>query len=73
MQSILNDLSSQFQKKGFLPIEIPGLIKDVLALFDKGECCSVAEANRELEDLGWGLEIIDPVIYEIIVPGAQVH
>ncbi len=68
MESRLNNLSLRFQTKGFLPIEIPGLMRDVFTILDKGRYCTIAEVNRELEDLGWGLEIIDNVTYELIVP-----
>jgi hypothetical protein len=29
MENILDDLSLRFQTKGFMPIEIPGLIQDL--------------------------------------------
>jgi hypothetical protein len=66
MENRLNDLSLRFQSKGFIPIEIPGLIEDVCNILDKGRYCSITEVNQELEDLGWGIEIIDNVTYELI-------
>ena len=66
MENRLNDLSLRFQSKGFIRIEIPGLIKDVCNILDKGRYCTITEVNQELEDLGWGIEIIDNVTYELI-------
>ena len=66
MKKRLDDLFHMFQKKGFMPIEIPGLIKDVYIILDKGRYCTITEVNQELEDLGWGIEIMDNVTYELI-------
>ena len=37
MENRLDDLFLRFQTKGFMPIEIPGLIKDVLNISGNGE------------------------------------
>lgn len=65
MQKRLENLFLMFQKKGFRPIEIPGLIEDVFNILNKGEYCTIAALNQELEDLGWGIEIMDNTTYEI--------
>gem|GEM_PF-489998 len=62
----LDDLFLRFQTKGFMPIEIPGLIKDVFNMFGNGGYCTITAVNKEMEDLGWGLEIIDDVTYKLI-------
>jgi len=62
----LTDLFLRFQTKGFMAIEIPGLIKDVFNIFGNGGYCSITAVNQEMEDLGWGIEIIDNVTYESI-------
>ena len=66
MERKFNNLSLRFQTKGFAPIEIPGLIKDIFDVLDKGRDFNVTVVNQELEDLGWGIEILDNVTYEII-------
>ena len=66
MESRLADLFLNFQTKGFMPIEIPGLIQDVFNIIGKGRYCTITDANQELEDLGWGIEIMDNVTYELI-------
>ena len=65
MGNRFDDLFLRFQTKGFMPIEIPGLIQDVFNIIGKGKYCTIADANQELEDLGWGLEIMDNVTYDL--------
>ena len=65
MGNRLGDLFLSFQKKGFMPIEIPGLMQDVFNIIGKGRYCTITDANQELEDLGWGIEIMDNVTYEL--------
>jgi len=66
METRLDDLFLRFQTKGFMLIEIPGLIQDVFNIIGKGRYCNITDANQELEDLGWGIEIMDNVTYELI-------
>jgi len=66
MENRLDDLFQEFQTKGFIPIEIPRLIQDVFNIIGKGRYCSLIDANRELEDLGWGIEILDNVTYDLM-------
>ena len=66
MENRLDDLFLRFQTKGFMPIEIPGLIKDVFNILDNGVYCTITAVNQEMEDLGWGIEIIDNVTYELV-------
>jgi hypothetical protein len=66
MHNRLDDLSLRFQTKGFIPIEIPGLMKDVFNIFNNTVYITISDINQELEDLGWGIEIIDDATYELI-------
>ena len=66
MENRLDDLFLNFKKKGFMPIEIPGLIQDVFNIMGKGRYCAITDANQELENLGWGIEIMDNITYELI-------
>jgi len=66
MQNRLNDLFVRFKTKGFLPIELPDLVKDTLNLVGSEECLSINDVNYELEELGWGIGIVDNVTYELI-------
>ena len=66
MENRLSDIFLSFQTKGFMPIEIPGLIQDVYNIMGKGRYSNITDVNQELEDLGWGLEIMDNVTYDLI-------
>jgi hypothetical protein len=66
MENRLSDIFMSFQTKGFMPIEIPGLIQDVYNIIGKGRYSNITDVNQELEDLGWGLEIMDNVTYDLI-------
>lgn len=62
----LNDLFVRFQRKGFMPIEIPELVKDVFDIMDNREILQIAAIDQELEELGWGINIMDHTTYELI-------
>jgi hypothetical protein len=62
----LNDLLESFKKKGFMPVELPGLVKDVLNIVSTGGNSAITTIDQELEDLGWGIGIMDNVTYELI-------
>jgi hypothetical protein len=66
MENLLTDLSQRFQTKGFIPIEIQGLLKDVSNIVDGSKSCTLTEINQELEELGWGIGIMDTVTYELL-------
>ena len=67
----LNKLFLKFQKKGFMPIEIPELVKDVLDIMGNRKQCTITTVDRELEDLGWGLCIMDVETYELVASLAK--
>jgi hypothetical protein len=66
MKNILDDLFLRFQAKGFIPIEIPRLIQDTTNILNNHIHFTLTDMNRELEDLGWGIEVMDNVTYELI-------
>ena len=68
-----NDLFLRFQTKGFMPIEIPELVKDVLDIMDHREPCTMATIDQELEELGWGISIMDNSTYELITSLVEGH
>lgn len=67
MENLLTDLSQRFQTKGFIPIEIRSLLKDVSNIFNNGSYRNLNKINQELEELGWGIEIMDADTYTFIV------
>ena len=66
MEIRLNDLFQRFKTKGFMPIEIPGLVKDVFNIIGNGKNCAITTIDQELEDFGWGVGIMDNITYELI-------
>ena len=65
METRLNDLFLRLSNKGFLPIEIPDLIKDFYYLIENGRYLTMSSIDQELEDLGWGIGVMDNVTYEL--------
>ena len=66
MENKLDNLFQKFSKKGFLPIEVPGLVKDAVRLFENDLNCSIATVDQELEELGWGIGVMDDEAYKLI-------
>ena len=66
MKNRLDDLFLRFQTKGFMAIEIPGLMEDVFNIFNSPLHSNITYINQELEDLGWGIEIMDDTTYKLI-------
>jgi hypothetical protein len=66
MEIRLNDLFHRFKTKGFMPIEIPGLVKDVLNIVGTSGYSAITTIDQELDDLGWGIGIMDNVTHELI-------
>ena len=66
MANRLDNLFLSFKAKGFIPIEIPGLIQDVFNIIGKGRYSNITYANQELEELGWGIGIMDNDSYKLM-------
>ena len=66
MEIRLNDLFQGFKTKGFMPIEIPGLVKDAFNIISNSEYSAITTIDQELEDLGWGIGVMDNVTHKLI-------
>jgi len=66
MEIRLNDLFQMFKEKGFMAIEIPGLVKDVFNIIGTSGYFAITTIDQELEDLGWGIGIMDNVTHELV-------
>ena len=66
MKNILDDLFLRFQTKGFIPIEIPRLIQDASSILNNHRYFTITDINKELEELGWGIEIMDNITFELL-------
>ncbi|MFC1489332.1 hypothetical protein ACFL6B_05755, partial [Thermodesulfobacteriota bacterium] len=45
---------------------IPDLVRDALNLIGSEKCFSINDVNHELEELGWGIGIMDRETYGLI-------
>ena len=57
-------LLKRFRNKGFMPIELPGLMKDIINTIRQKENYTLNTVNLELESLGWGIQIMDQALFE---------
>ena len=67
MDLTLNDLLERFKTKGFMAIEPPGLVKDVLNIVSTGEHSAITAIDQEFKDLGWGIGIMDKITHRLII------
>ena len=63
MERTSQHLSLWFEHKGFLREEIPDFITDVIQLMNRAGGTSLPLLNEELEELGWGIRILDEIAY----------
>jgi hypothetical protein len=63
MDKISHNLSIWFKNRGLLQEELPDFIKDVIQLIDEEENRSLNIINQKLEELGWGIQILDETAY----------
>ncbi len=66
MEIRLNDLFQRLKTKGFRPVEIPGLVKDIFNIIGNSGYSAITTIDQGLEDLGWGVGIMDNVTHELI-------
>jgi P2-related tail formation protein len=59
MKDTSSVLSATFRVQGFQSFEIRELVKDVFSIVRHEERGSLGAMNRELEDLGWGIDVMD--------------
>ena len=52
--------------KAFTSVEISRFIKDVVNIIDEDSDITLPDTIQKLETLGWGKELIDPTILELI-------
>lgn len=67
MRKPQKELALLLENKGFIPIEVDGLITDIRHYLRNVKFCSRTKVNQELEELGWGIGTIDLVTYKVIL------
>jgi hypothetical protein len=66
MLELSKSLIDKLLKRGFSPEEIPELLNDLTHLIEQSGRYTVNYINQELENLGWGIDIIDESLLEEI-------
>ncbi len=64
---VLPVLWRRFYNKGLMPIEIKRLSKDILNIIGNGGFYNAGILNKKLECLGWGKNMVDNYIFELIL------
>ncbi len=67
MREPQKELALLLANKGFMPIEVDGLIMDIRRYLRNAGLCSRTKVNRELEELGWGIGAVDLMTYKVIL------
>ena len=73
MDALISTLRQEFDRKGLYSELLPGLLKDIEVFFGNHNHHSLHRLNLELEDLGWGIGVIDQQIYERILKIYNAH
>jgi hypothetical protein len=64
MLELSKPITDKLLKKGFSLEEIPKLVNDLTNLIRESRICTTYDINLELENLGWGIQIIDESLYD---------
>jgi hypothetical protein len=64
---VLPVLCRRFYSKGLMPIEIKRLTRDILNIIGRGGFYNADIMNQKLERLGWGKNIVDNYIFEMLL------
>jgi hypothetical protein len=60
-------LADSLIKKGFGSKEVPDLINDLKLLLQQPENRTKVYVNQELESLGWGVQLVDDSLFQMIL------
>ncbi len=67
MTPLLPLLIRRLTEKGVSPDHIPGLMRNVLRIIGDGGMFTTRLINAQLEQLGWGPEVLDETCFQLIV------
>ncbi|RPI79542.1 MAG: hypothetical protein EHM45_02470 [Desulfobacteraceae bacterium] len=67
MEKMIEILFYKLGLKGLQPLQIPGFVRNVLRIIVDGRSLTTDDVNQKLKHLGWGEEVIDGSILELIV------
>jgi hypothetical protein len=66
MLELSKPITDKLLKKGFTPLEIPELLNDLNYLIRESKNYTANSINRELENLGWGIQLLDETLFNEI-------
>jgi hypothetical protein len=67
MLELPKPIADKLYKRGFTPEEIPELLDDLSYLVKESKTYTSNYINQELENLGWGIQIIDESLFKEIL------
>ncbi len=67
MSRLLHLLIYRLTERGVFPDHIPGLMRNVLRILGQGGTITTKLVNEQLEQLGWGPEVLDETSFQLIV------
>jgi len=66
-ERVLPVLCRRLYQKGLMPIEVKRITKDILNIIGHGGFYNAGILNQKLERLGWGKNIVDNYIFDLIL------
>ena len=66
MEEEFDQLTALFEGSGLPSLEIQYLIADVARIIQENSYHTIDSVNRELEDLGWGIDPLDDGSYDLL-------
>lgn len=67
MEEIVDLLIHRLSPKGITPLALPRFLKDILYIIGEGSDFSPSYINTRLENLGWGVSVIDQHTFDLII------
>ena len=67
MQLVTEVLTQRLAKKGLLPAEIPGFIRDVANIVSSNHSMELREINTWLKMLGWDSVELDDHTFQVLI------
>jgi hypothetical protein len=67
MLELPKPIADKLYKRGFTPEEIPELLDDLSYLVKESKTYTSNYINQELENLGWGIQIIEESLFKEIL------
>lgn len=67
MSKVTDKLRNCLERNKFLPIECGSIIEDIIYFINNQNHHTIIGLNRELEVLGWGIDVADDDLYSLAI------